>query len=108
MYSKICLQLIPLSQGNFFLMIGSLEVTHELIFAIPSVIEISSINSVRLRINLGKPQLEHIISGCHNTSSRAVPQQVQSSSRPALPRHIKTLQKICSIELRESSIASFA
>ena len=36
---KICLQLIPLSQGNFFLMNGScLEVMHEIIFTIPSVI----------------------------------------------------------------------
>ena len=41
-------------------MIGSLEVTHELIFTIPSVIQISSIssiNSIRLRFNLGKSQL---------------------------------------------------
>ena len=38
-------------------MIGSLEVTHELIFTIHSVIQFSSINSVRLRFNLGKSQL---------------------------------------------------
>ena len=57
---KIYLKLILLSQGNFFLMTGSLEVTHEVIFTIPSVIQISSIssiNSIRLRYNLGKPQL---------------------------------------------------
>ena len=41
---NICLQPIILSQGKFFLMIGSLEVTHELLFTIPSVIQISSIN----------------------------------------------------------------
>ena len=41
-----------LSQGNFyFLMIGSLEVTHEIIFTIPGVIQISSISSIQLRIN---------------------------------------------------------
>ena len=54
------LQLILLSRGNFFLMIGSLEVTHELIFTIPSVIQIcsiSSINSIQLKFNLGKPRL---------------------------------------------------
>ena len=38
-------------------MIGSLEVTHELIFTIPSVIQMSSFNSIPLRFNLGKPQL---------------------------------------------------
>ena len=37
------LQLILLSQGNFFLMYSSLEVMHELIFSVPSVIWISSI-----------------------------------------------------------------
>ena len=36
-------------------MIGTLEVTHELIFTIPSVIQIRSINSIRLRIILEKP-----------------------------------------------------
>ena len=39
-------------------MIGSFKVMHELICAIPSVIQISSIssiNSIRLRFNLGKP-----------------------------------------------------
>ena len=40
------LQLILLSQGKFFLMTGSLEVTHEIIFTILSVIQISSINSI--------------------------------------------------------------
>ena len=55
---KVCLQLIVLSQDNFFLTIGSLEVTHELIFTIPSVIQISSINSIWLGFNLGKPQKE--------------------------------------------------
>ena len=40
---------------HFFLMIGSLEVTHELIFTVPSVIQIRSINSISLRFNLGKP-----------------------------------------------------
>ena len=42
-------------------MIGSLEVTHELIFTIPSVIQIcsnSSINSIRLRFYLGKPRID--------------------------------------------------
>ena len=43
---KICPQLILLSQGSFFLMIGSLEVTHDIIFTIPSVIQISLINSI--------------------------------------------------------------
>ena len=41
-YSKN-LHVIPLSQGKFFLMIGSLEVTHEIILTIHSVIQISSI-----------------------------------------------------------------
>ena len=45
-----------LSQGNFFLMIGHLEVTHKLIFTIPSVIHISLISSIQLRFNLGKPR----------------------------------------------------
>ena len=54
---KIYLQLIQLSQGKLFLMIGSLEAMHELIFTIPSVIQICSISSIRLRFNLGKPQL---------------------------------------------------
>ena len=40
------LQLILVLQGNFFLMIGSLEVTHEIISTILSVIQISSINSI--------------------------------------------------------------
>ena len=35
---KICLWLILLSQDYFYLTIGSLEVTHEIIFTIPSVI----------------------------------------------------------------------
>ena len=38
-------------------MIGSLEVTHELIFTIPIVIQISSINSIRLRFNLEESSL---------------------------------------------------
>ena len=41
-------------------MIGSLEVAHELIFTIPSIIQIcsiSSVNSIRLRFNLGKPRM---------------------------------------------------
>ena len=38
-------------------MIGSLEVTHELIFTIPSVVQISSISSIRLRFNLWKPRI---------------------------------------------------
>ena len=53
MYSKMCLQL---SQANSFLQISSLEVMHNLIFTIPSVIQISLINSIRLRFNLGKPR----------------------------------------------------
>ena len=54
MYSKLSLQLIPLSQGNLFLMIGSLEVMHKLTFTIPSVIQIRSIRSMksfRLKFN---------------------------------------------------------
>ena len=47
---KVCLQLILLSQGNFFLMIDSLEIMHEILFTIPSIIQISS-------INLRKPRL---------------------------------------------------
>ena len=50
--------------GNLFLMIDSLEVTHELIFTIQSVIQISSISSIdsiRLRFNLGKPRLISIV-----------------------------------------------
>ena len=58
---KICLQLILLSQGNFFLKICSLKVTHELIFTIPSVIQISSFNSIRHRFNLRKPQLADVV-----------------------------------------------
>ena len=54
---KICLQQILLLQGKFFLLIGSLEVTHKLIFTIPNVIQISSINSIWFRFNLGKPRL---------------------------------------------------
>ena len=54
---KMSLQLILLSQGNFFLMIDSLEVTHEMIFTIPSAIQISPINSIQLRFNLGKPRM---------------------------------------------------
>ena len=42
MNSKNFLQLNPLSGDNLFLMTGSLEVTHKLIFTIPSVIQISS------------------------------------------------------------------
>ena len=41
-------------------MIGNLEVTHELIFTIPSVTQINSINSInsiRLKFNLGKPRI---------------------------------------------------
>ena len=34
---KFCLQLIPLSQGELFLMINALEIMHKLIFTIPSV-----------------------------------------------------------------------
>ena len=51
---KLCLQLILSSEGNFLLMIGSLEVTLELIFTIPSVVQISSI---WLRFNLGKSRI---------------------------------------------------
>ena len=46
---------IPFSPGNLFLVIGSLEVIDKLIFTIPSVIQISSINSIHLRFILGKP-----------------------------------------------------
>ena len=35
-------------------MIGSLEFTHELIFTIPSVIQISTINSIWSRFNLSE------------------------------------------------------
>ena len=38
-------------------MIGSLEVTDEIIFIIHNVIQISSINWIQIRFNLGKPQL---------------------------------------------------
>ena len=38
-------------------MIGTLDVTHRLIFTIPSVIQINSIRSIRLRFNLGKPRM---------------------------------------------------
>ena len=48
---KICLQLILLSEGNFFLMIGSLEVTHGLILTVSFKL------AQLLRFNLGKPQL---------------------------------------------------
>ena len=57
---KNCLQPILLSEGNFFLMIGSLEVMHEIIFIIPSVFQIS-ISSIRLRFNLRKPRLSCVI-----------------------------------------------
>ena len=46
------------------MMIGSLEITHELIFTIASVIQIctiSSINSIQLRFNLGKPRINTCI-----------------------------------------------
>ena len=45
-------------------MIGSLEVMHELISTIPSVIQIcsiSSISSIRLGFNLGKPRMDYNI-----------------------------------------------
>ena len=57
---KNYLHIVPISQGSLFLMIGSLEVMHELMFTIPSVIQISSIgsiNSILLRFNLGKPRI---------------------------------------------------
>ena len=38
-------------------MIGSLEVTHKLIFTIPSVIQI---NLIWLRLNLGKPRISYV------------------------------------------------
>ena len=46
MYSKICLQLILLSQGKFFLMNGSLEVMYDLIINILCVIQISFISLI--------------------------------------------------------------
>ena len=39
-------------------MIGSLEVMHELIFTIPSVIQVCSIDSIRLGFNFGKPRVQ--------------------------------------------------
>ena len=42
-------------------MIDSLEVTHELIFTIRSVIQIYSNNSIRLRFNLGKPKMYYVV-----------------------------------------------
>ena len=55
--SKIYLQLIILSQGDLFLMVSSLGVMHELILTIPSDIQISSINSIRFRFNLGETSI---------------------------------------------------
>ena len=37
-------------------MIGCLEVTHELIFTVPSAIQIGSISSIQLRFNIKKQQ----------------------------------------------------
>ena len=62
---NIGLQLILLSEGNFFLMIGSMEVTHEITFTIPSVIQLTQLT--QLRFNLGKPQIAHLSSGVSNT-----------------------------------------
>ena len=56
-YSKNLSTTNSIMTRQFFLMICSLLVTHELIFTIPSVIQINSINSIRLRLILGKPQL---------------------------------------------------
>ena len=89
MYSKICLGLIQLSHGNSFLMIVSLDVMHKLIFNIPSVIQISSVSSIQLSFNLGKPRLHVCPSGiyfkksemksvCDN--SRATSQETQSNT----------------------------
>ena len=47
--NQLLKKLIPLSQGNLFLMIGSLKATHKLIFNIHSGIQIRSIISIRLR-----------------------------------------------------------
>ena len=54
---KICLQLTPLSQGNLFLMIGSLKATYKLIFTIPMSIQFSSINSIRLKFSFRKTSI---------------------------------------------------
>ena len=48
---------MPLSQGIFLMMIGSLEIMHKLILATTRVIQIRSTNSIRLRFNLVKSQL---------------------------------------------------
>ena len=64
MYSKNLSATNFIITGQLVLMIGSSEVTHELIFTIPSVIQIctiSSINSIRLRFNLEKPRLIRLI-----------------------------------------------
>ena len=57
MYSKIFLQLISLSKVKRFLPIGSLGVVHKFTSTITSVIEISFINSITLRLNLRKTGL---------------------------------------------------
>ena len=65
---NILLQLILLSDGTFFLMTGSLEVTHEIIFTIASVIQISlisSINWIRLRFYLLKPRMSIVVFICN-------------------------------------------
>ena len=54
MYSKNVSATNSIITRQFFLDIGSLEVMHELILTIPSVIQISSI---QLRFSLGKPRI---------------------------------------------------
>ena len=59
MYSKNLFATNSTKTRHFFLIMGSLEVTHEQIFTIPSAIQISSISSIQLRFNLRKPQLDY-------------------------------------------------
>ena len=47
-YLQICLQLISLSQGNLLLMIGSLEVTHELFFLFRMSLELAELTQFNL------------------------------------------------------------
>ena len=48
----MCLYLLPLSQDNLFLIIGTLEVMH--ICGVIKNSSISSINSIQLKLNIGK------------------------------------------------------
>ena len=72
-------------------MIGSLEVTHELIFTIPSVIRISSISLIRLIFDLGKPQMcgSRLQQETYSTDRAIQCKDSSISTKPAKQKHIR-------------------